>query len=242
MTDEGNISAKNNNCENTADSTENNVTIYADVREACSAIPKILSKRCTVEQKQLSIADYQLSKRTGCERKTVSDFLQSIVDGRLFQQLGDLKKIFTCPILLIEGTDDIFDLRKIHPNAIRGALASIATDFKIPILWTKSQLETAELLYTIAKREQLQLKKSVQLRVKPNFRSINQEQEFLISGLPKISSILAKRLLKRFGTPQAIFTAKPEQLQEVEGIGEKLAKKIRKLLTKNYEKWILDDE
>jgi len=219
-----------------------NVIVYADTREASGIVSKILSKRCELREKMLSIADYQLSERVGVERKTVADFLQSIIDGRLFQQLTDLKKTFSRPILLIEGTDDMFGLRNIHPNAIRGALASIATDFKIPILWTKSQLETAELLYAIAKREQVQLKKGVQLRVKPNFRSLNQKQEFLIGGLPKISSVLARRLLKKFGTPEAVFTAKPEQLQEVDGIGEKLAKKIRKLVTRKYEKWILDND
>lgn len=219
-----------------------NVIVYADTREASGIVSKILSKRCELREKMLSIADYQLSERVGVERKTVPDFLQSIVDGRLFQQLTDLKKTFSRPILLIEGKEDMFDLRNIHPNAIRGALASIATDLKIPILWTRSQLETAELLYTIAKREQVQLKKGVQLRVKPTFRSLNQEQEFLIGGLPKISSVLARRLLKKFGTPEAIFTAKPEQLQEVEGIGEKLAKRIRKLVTRKYEKWILDSD
>jgi len=218
------------------------VIIYMDNREADTAVAKILAKRCDLRSKQLTVSDYQLSQRVGVERKTVPDFLQSIVDGRLFVQLSDLKKTFSRPILLIEGTEDIFELRKIHPNAIRGALASIATDLEIPIIWTKSQLETAEMLYTIAKREQVQLKKSVQLRVKRTFRSTNQEQEFLIGGLPKISSVLARRLLKKFGTPERVFTAMAEQLQEVEGIGEKMAKKIRMLLTKKYEKWILDDE
>lgn len=221
---------------------EPSVILYMDNREADTAVAKILSKRCDLRPKQLTVADYQLSQRVGVERKTVADFLQSLTDGRLFQQLGDMKKTFSRPILLIEGTDDMFELRDIHPNAIRGALASIATDLKIPILWTKTQLETAELLYTIAKREQVQLKKNVSLRVKPNFRSTNQEQEFLVGGLPKISSVLAKRLLKKFGTPEKVFTAKAEELQEVEGIGEKLAKKIRKLLTGKYEKWILDED
>ena len=217
------------------------VIIYSDSREGGTAVAKILSKRCELREKLLTVADYQLSERVGVERKTVADFLQSITDGRLFQQLSDLKKTFSRPILLIEGDDDMFELRDMHPNAIRGALAAIATDLKVPILWTKSQLETAELLFTIAKREQVQLKRGIALRAKPAFRSLNQEQEFLVGGLPKISGVLAKRLLKRFETPERVFTATEEELKEVDGIGEKLAKKIRKLLTKKYEKSILED-
>ena len=131
--------------------------------------------------------------------------------------------------------------RKIHPNAIRGALASIAIDFGMPILWTANQLETAELLFSIAKREQLDRKKSVSIRGKKKTRSMNEIQEYLVSGLPKISREKSKYLLKDFGTPQKIFMASEEELKDVEGVGEKLAKKIRKILTKSYEKSILED-
>jgi Fanconi anemia group M protein len=217
------------------------VVIYADNRESNTAVVRILAKHCEIRKKQLSVADYQISERVGVERKTISDFLQSIIDGRLFQQLNEMKKTFSCPVLLIEGTDDIFELRNIHPNAIRGALATIATDMKIPILWTKSQLETAKLLYAMAKREQLQLRHGIALRNKPTFRSMNQEQEFLVSGLPKVSGVLAKRLLKHFGSPSRIFTASEDELMQVEGIGKILAKRIRKVLNSQYEKSILED-
>lgn len=231
-------------CASLTPESENNsstVIIYSDNRESETAVAKVLSKRCELREKRLSVADYQLSERVGVERKTIADFLQSIVDGRLFHQLADLKKTFPRPILVIEGEEDMFALRDMHPNAIRGALASIATDLKVPILWTKSQLETAELLYAIAKREQVQLKRGVSLRVKPAFRSLNQEQEFLVGGLPKVSSVLAKRLLKKFGSPEKVFTASEADLQQVDGIGPKLAKSIRKLMTRKYEKSILED-
>jgi len=40
--------------------------------------------------------------------------------------MPDLQQ-FENPIIIIEG-DDLYSHREIHPNAIRGALASIATD------------------------------------------------------------------------------------------------------------------
>ena len=66
-------------------------------------------------------------------------------------------------------------------------------------------------------------------------------QEYILSGLPGISNEKSKALLKRFGTPEKIFTATEKELQSVDGIGKKLAKDIKKVLTKKYEKSILED-
>jgi ERCC4-type nuclease len=46
--------------------------------------------------------------RVGVERKTVSDFLFSLIDGRLFSQLSSIKQMFSHPLLLIEGEEDIY--------------------------------------------------------------------------------------------------------------------------------------
>ncbi len=223
--------------------TDNNnaVTIYADSREAGSKVVAILKNRCAVIENQLQTGDYLLSERIGVERKVAGDFLQSIVDGRLFRQLADLKNSFAVPIVIIEGETLYDDNRKIHPNAIRGAVASIATEFSIPIIWTRNQLETADMLFTIAKREQLTMKKSVSGRTKKRFKSENQMQEFLLAGIPQISTQTAKKLLKHFGSPEKVFTATEEELKQVDGIGDKTAKNIRALLTKKYEKSILED-
>jgi len=218
-----------------------NIIIYADNREMSSRIIKILSKHCRVEERQLAVADYLLSERVAVERKRVPDFLQSIVDGRLFKQLCEMRAQFEKPILLIEGEEDIYSERDIHTNAINGAFSAIILDMEIPILWTKNNLETAKMLFAIAKREQVQTKSGVCIRGKIKPKSLNQEQEFLLAGLPKISGVLARRLLKHFGSPEKVFNASLDELQEVEGIGDKLAKKIKKILSSKYEKSILED-
>ena len=220
---------------------ENNIVIYADNREANGRIINILKRRCVVEEKNLPVADYLLSKRVAVERKTTSDFLSSIVDGRLFRQLEELKENFNMPLLIIEGNSIFNGERKIHPNAIRGALASVALDYGIPMLTTENNLETAEMLFIIAKREQIERKKSISLRGQKRSRSMNEIQEYLVAGLPKINRQKSKTLLKHFGTPHAIFTATEEDLMNVEGIGEKLSKKIKRIITKKYEKSILED-
>jgi len=88
----------------------------------------------------------------GVERKTQQDFLNSIIDKRIINQLIFLKENFSIPLLIIEGEENIYELRNFHPNAIRGMFASIALDFQIPILYTKNHKDTTSLLLTILKR------------------------------------------------------------------------------------------
>ncbi len=217
-----------------------NVVIFADSREMGTKVADILKRKCELREKHLQVADYILSERVAVERKTTNDFINSIIDKRLFIQLTELKKSFTSPIVLIEGDTLFNNDRKIHPNAVRGALASIAVEYSVPLIWTSTPLESAEMLYSIAKREQQHLKNSIGIRGKKRTRSNNQEQEFLIAGLPAVNSATAKKLLKHFGSPQKIFNASETELQEIDGIGKMKAKTIRRILDKNYEKSILE--
>lgn len=215
--------------------------IYADNREASSRVTSILKNRCDLQQKQLPVGDYLLSKRVAVERKTTGDFISSIVDGRLFRQMEELKGNFRNPLLIIEG-DGLFDSdRKVHPNAIRGALASVTLDYGIPIIKTENNMETAEMLLAIAKREQFAKKRNNAVRGRKKARSMNDRQEILISGLPKVNTATAKKLLKHFGSPENVFAATEEDLKKVDGIGPKMARKIRLVLKKSYEKSILED-
>ena len=217
------------------------VVIYADLRELNSRVIHILKNRCELIEQQLPVADYLLSKKVAVERKTSQDFISSMVDGRLFKQMIELKENFESPLLILEGGNLFGSERKVHPNAIRGALASITLDYGIPIITTENNLETAQMLLAIAKREQITKKKSVALRGKKKARSMNHRQEMLIAGLPQINTQSARKLLKHFGSPEKIFNASKEDLMNVEGLGPITAKRIRLLLSKGYEKSILED-
>lgn len=213
-----------------------NVVIYADVRERNARVVTILKKFCTVTEAQLKVGDYILSDRVGVERKSSADFVQSIVDRRLFAQVGELKSNFKKPLLIIEGNDVLDSARNVHPNAIRGAIASVSVDHGVPIIWTASQTDTAHQLYTIARREQLEGKKLTGIRGKKKPASVREMQEFIVAGLPKISTQKARNLLAHFGTPEKVFTAGEAELKKVDGIGDGLAKQIRSLVTEKYKK------
>ena len=180
-------------------------------------------------------ADYLLSSRVGVEFKSVHDFVESIIDGRLLQQVKNLKNNFERPLLIIEGMEDIYSVRNVHANAIRGALSAVAVDFGVPILYTKNTKDTAQMLKIIAKREQEET--GVEFNVHPEKKnlSIKEQQEYIISSLPGVGSVLSKPLLKHFKSVKNAVNAEQKELEEVEGIGKKKAEKIRDILDREYQ-------
>lgn len=211
------------------------IKIIVDSREKSSGVVKELSNlNADVELKRLSIGDYVISKRVGVELKTVEDFVNSIIDKRLLEQVKALKENFEKPLLVIEGTNDIYGIRKIHPNAIRGMLAAISIDYGVPIIHTKNPKETASLLLIMAKRELEAGKKSVMLHEKKPL-TLKEQQEYIISSLPGIGPSLAKPLLKEFKTVKDVMTASEEDLKKVKLIGKKKAKEIKRVTKSKYE-------
>ena len=213
---------------------KNEIRIKVDQREYRSNVVKKLSiNGVFIEPEQLDVGDYVLSSRIGVERKNVDDYLESLLDGKLFKQLTNLRESYSRPLLVLEG-ENLLSKRNINHNAIYGSLASISVDFGIPVLRTKNAIETANLLTVIAKREQREDKKSVAIRGDKTMMSLIERQQFIIEGLPNVSAVLAKRLLSHFGSIRQIANASEKDLREVKGVGKNIAADIVNLLNSNY--------
>lgn len=207
--------------------------IVADTREFNSDVVKELSRmEILVNPQQLDIGDYIISDRLAVERKEVDDFLQSLIDGRLFGQLKRLKSAYIHPVMILEG-EGLFTRRQIKHTSIFGALASIVSDFGIPVISTKDRRETAELLAAMIRRE-VSNGRPIGLRGDKTSMSTLERQQFIIEGLPGVSATLAQRLLTHFGNVKAIMDADVEELCEVKGIGDSIAKGIVDVVSTGY--------
>jgi ERCC4-type nuclease len=83
------------------------ISIRVDTQEQRSGIPALLAAlpQVHLEVTPLHMGDYDVGGDP-CrvfERKTGSDFLISLAEGRLFAQLTALRKSRFAPILLLEG-------------------------------------------------------------------------------------------------------------------------------------------
>lgn len=216
------------------DKKTSELKIIVDHREYRSNVVKNLAiKGVSVEPQQLDTGDYVLSSRIGVERKNVDDFLDSLINGKLFKQISQLRDAYSRPVLILEG-ENLLTKRNINHNAIFGSLASISVDFGIPVLMTKDEMETADLLNVIAKREQKEDKKSVAIRGEKTQMSLKERQQFLIEGLPNVSAVIARRLLNHFGSIKDIANASEKELMKVPGIGKGIATEIIQVLNSNY--------
>ena len=211
------------------------ITILADYREKDNHVVKeLIDLGISVKTTKLESADYILSGKVGVELKKVPDFVASIIDGRLIEQTKELKKNFENAVLIIEGEEDIYTVRNVHPNAIRGMLATIALGFHIPILYTKNSKDTASMLSLMAKREQEKDSDFTHHYLKP--KTMEEQLEFFVSSLPNIGPKTAKILLTHFGSIKNITNATKEQLMAIEGIGSKTALLLIEMFEKEYKK------
>ncbi|NMC76232.1 MAG: DEAD/DEAH box helicase family protein [Candidatus Methanofastidiosa archaeon] len=206
--------------------------IIADDREDKKVL-RILSEIANVKLNRLEVGDYLLSNRVGVERKSSKDFVESLINGRLFSQMINLSNNFEVPILIVEG-EDPYSIRNIDEKSIRGAIISSMIDFRVRIIFTKNPEETANYLVDISSREQKEKERIPAIRGEKKAMNLKEKQIFIVEGLPEVSSVLSRRLLNKFGSILGVFNADESELKEVEGVGEIKAKKIREIIDSPY--------
>ena len=203
--------------------------LIADSHESTSGLIQLLTNRgAEVVLEELDCADYVLADGVAVERKTAEDFAGSIIDRRLFVQIALLKDTYEKVFIVVEG--DPFDTQSsISQEAVIGALSYISVIERIPVISTRDAPHTAEMLMTMQRHAVQGLGYEVAFRAsKPKSRDV--QAQFLIEGLPGIGPTAAKRLLKHFGSARAIFSATPEQLKKVPGVGPKTIQTIKEVL------------
>ncbi|MFX1452745.1 MAG: DEAD/DEAH box helicase [Promethearchaeota archaeon] len=211
----------------------NKFTILSDNRETASPVVRILSLMgINLNLEQLPVADYVISERVGIERKSAQDFNDSIKDGRLFNELINLKNNFERSILILEG--DPLENSNINKNALYGAITSIILNLGITIYKTKNPEETAMFLFQLAKKEQSEKSTQMKLRFEKAPLDLSHLLEFIIAGIPGVNYSRAKNLLHEFKTLQQIFNSDIPDLTKVDNIGKKIAQEIYKISRYKY--------
>lgn len=198
------------------------ITITADSRETRSGIPAKLEKLpgVTLHQAEMSSGDYLLAPGVAVERKAASDFVISLLEGRLFEQLARLVIEHERVIILVEG--DIYATRSaIAPEALDGALSYLALLSGASLIHSPSVARTPYLLHRMATHLQHGLGYLIPVRTsKPKGPAA---ALYLLEGLPGVGPNLARVLLEHFGSPRAVFSASRESLLQVKGLGAKTA-------------------
>src|SRR3989344_3173976 len=177
--------------------------IIADHHEKNSlVISELIDLGVEVEFKHLLVGDF-LIQNTIIERKTISDFLSSMLNKRLLRQLQELQQ-YPSRLLIIEGSDEqelYPESSNINPNAIRGFLLSILLKHKVPIIFSKDYEDTAKFLILIAKKQESE----TGIRARKKAFNKKEQLQYLLEGFPGIGPKTAKKLLKKHKTLKKII-------------------------------------
>ncbi|XP_050569688.1 DNA repair endonuclease XPF isoform X2 [Cygnus atratus] len=130
-------------------------TIIVDMREFRSELPSLLHRRgIDIEPVTLEVGDYILTPDVCVERKSISDLIGSLNNGRLYTQCISMSRYYKRPVLLIEfDPNKPFSLiprgslrQEISSSDVTSKLTLLTLHFpKLRILWCPSPHATAEL-------------------------------------------------------------------------------------------------
>ncbi len=208
-------------------------TILVDYREKnCFVASELIHLGLNVELKELKVADYIVND-VAIERKTVSDFISSMINRRLLNQLEELQQ-YKNKLLIIEGIDeqelytDSEEKIGMHPNSVRGFLLSILLKHKVPIIFTKDSEDTAKFISVLAKRKP----KELSLNVSKKSLNKKEQLQFILESFPGIGPKSARKLLQKFKTIKNIINASEEELKETL---RKKAESMKKIIEMIYD-------
>ena len=160
--------------EKAANEQEDNkkVKIIIDDREKNSLVPsELIRLGFQIDFQHLPIGDY-LINNIAIERKTTSDLKSSIINKRIFAQMQELKQ-YPLHLLIIEGNKEfLFNNEILNLNAIKGFLLSSQINYKIPIIFSQNEKDTALYISLLAKR-----KEHKEISINPKKRSLDKEEQ-----------------------------------------------------------------
>jgi len=209
---------------------ESKIKIIVDNRERNSLVFSELSKLgFPIEFQQLPIGDY-IVKDVVIERKSVSDFISSMMNHHLVKQLEELQQ-YENRLLIIEGIseEELYneEVDGINSNAVRGFLLSIVLKWKMPLIFSKNSEDTARFISVLARK-----KESAEMPLNVSKRILNKKQQmqFVLEAFSGIGPKNAKKLLEKHKTLKNIFNLSIEQIEE--DIGKK--SEVFKILEEEY--------
>jgi ERCC4-type nuclease len=211
------------------------IQILADDREKNDQLLLTLknSQNTEVRMHRLRVGDFKLDHLL-VERKTIQDFCSSIKDGRLFRQSELLASSYIQPLIILEGTSDDLYSTGMSREAIQGALITLSLIYRIPILRSRSPVETAKLiLYAENQMVKTGGPQNIYPRTRHGRINLQRKQKMqihVLQGFPGIGPVRSRQLLEKFGTLQAVFNASARELADMPGIGKSSAEKIINLL------------
>jgi len=191
-----------------------------------------------IETCQLPVGDIVLNadgKNILIERKTATDFIGSIYDGRLFDQAKRACSIKDAEVLYLIVGDFAKECRyrKINKMSVIGALNSLIFDYGIKTVFVTNNNWASIFVYNLAKKYNTKNNKKFITTLRKSaskYLSDDEKLLYILQGFPSIGPSTSKKLLEKYGSLNEIFKNDPENLNTGKKVKESL-----KLFWKKYD-------
>lgn len=183
------------------------------------------------DESKTQLEDFVIGDEVAVIRETIEAFLYDIDRPELSKRVALLRERYRRPLIIVEGgTTKQRDIASKLP--IYDVMNSLIRKLQVPVMPTANAADTAAFIASMVKAE-MQKRKHLDA---PGSRSdeVSEHQKRMIQGLPNVTSVLAERLLERFGSVQDVLSASPKELMKVEGVGKVIAEGIRKIASDKY--------
>ena len=195
------------------------------------------------EKKWLEIGDYIVGDCC-IEAKSAADFLQSVRNKRIFNQLDNMDRTYNKNIILIYGTlDDAIEyLQRTQYNSTSwgnklkkmfvGALTSIALHTDVKPIWVDNHRTAAHIILATTEHidKNLIIHKELPKKIKTDDVRVD-----VLSEIKGVSVEKAKALLDTFGSITEVAMSNVDDIIKHKGIGKITAENILKALNSEDE-------
>lgn len=202
------------------------ITDDREPEEICSMLGEYNKKR-------LFLGDYIINEAVIVERKSASDFINSLITKHLKSQVYRLTKAYSNPVLAIIGNIYIEAQERISRQALIAQLASLTARHNLEGARGKVSLITFETDYDFALYLNYLDKKTTENKsfTNPEIEVLDKSdieavRNALLSLIPDLGEVLVKNLLRKFGCIKNIANVSVKDLTEIEGLGLKKAKLV----------------
>ncbi|XP_044160730.1 DNA repair endonuclease XPF [Bufo gargarizans] len=222
--------------------------IIVDMREFRSELPSLIHRRgIDIEPVTLEVGDYILTPDICVERKSVSDLIGSLNNGRLYTQCVSMCRYYKRPILLIEfDPNKPFSLtsrssihQEISVNDITSKITLLTLHFpRLRILWCPSPYATAELFEEL-KQNRPQPDAATAMAITADSETIPESekynpgpQDFLLK-MPGVNAKNCRAIMNHVKNIAELTTLSLERLSEILG-NSNTAKQLYEFIHTSY--------
>lgn len=176
---------------------------------------------------RLLVGDIIFDDQVCFEHKQPDDFISSVYDGRLFNQIEKMKVNYKYSYIIVSGSlTDIISTPGTNYNSLMAAISSCFVR-GCPIIFCDNYENVCDIVKRLSEKLLDGKDRSESNIIK---LPIHDDSLRLVCSIPGISKKRGKALLDHFITPIAIFTAFREDLKKVNDIGDKTIDKMYKII------------